>query len=298
MSFKCIACNYIANNKFNYDRHIKSIKHLDKINEESNIQNNKCEFCGVIFTRTCNLSRHMNTCNKKKTMDREYENIKMILEKNDQIINAKDDTIAIQKAEIAHLKSIVNSAENIVKTSISSMAYVIKNYTEAPALEIMTEYEELNKDNNNEKFVRTLIYEYKNRHLDAYIGDFIIKIYKKEDPAQQSIWNSDTNRLTYAIRNIIANNKTDWKIDKKGIKVNELIIAPIVNYIDEEVRYFVSNMKIDYESVSQIKDGIEVVNITSAILKIIELHALNKDISRYIAPYFYIDKTVKCTTEE
>jgi hypothetical protein len=67
----------------------------------------------------------------------------------------------------------------------------------------------------------------KEKKLIPYLGDIIIKYYKKENPKDQSIWNSDTTRLNYLIRELIDTELT-WTCDKAGLKVNEFIIIPLL----------------------------------------------------------------------
>ena len=43
----------------------------------------------------------------------------------------------------------------------------------------------------------TLVYNYENKNLHKYLGDFIIGHYKKDNPSEQSMWSSDVSRLTY-----------------------------------------------------------------------------------------------------
>jgi hypothetical protein len=299
MEFSCDPCSYSTNDNFNYKRHLETKTHQKKLNQLKTItvENTICVYCNRKFGSSSGLAKHDRSCVKKTGAAQQIETlIKTIdykddmIEHKDDMIDQKDDMIAQLKAENAHLRDVVNTAGKIVKTSVSSMAYALKHYNNAPALETIKNCEELSNNQDNERFVRVLVYEYKNKHLEEYIGNFIIKSCKKDDPSEQSIWNSDTSRFTYLIRNIITDNKIDWKIDKKGIQTNQFLIVPVVDYVEKEIRQYVGSMRLQYETVAQLKDGIEMVNHTSAILKMIELESLNKDILRYIAPYFYLNK--------
>ena len=179
----------------------------------------------MIFTQACNLSRHKKICLEKKTIVDELTNKNEALKQKDEALKQKDETISVLKSEVDYLKTIINNSGSIIKTSMSTLAYVIKNYKEAPAIGFVYDYSALHYEQSNAEFAENLIHEHNHNKLHTYIGNFIIK-------TQQSIWNSDTNRLTYIIREIITN-KTDWKIDKKGIKTNEYIIKPVLEYIDE-----------------------------------------------------------------
>ena len=101
-NFNCKICNYITKEKSNINRHMKSKKHLEKVqvitilpNDKQvenndilsapectynapqctqntvnimNTVNNKivCDYCGSEFTRSNSLIRHKNVCLKKK----------------------------------------------------------------------------------------------------------------------------------------------------------------------------------------------------------------------------------------
>jgi len=293
MEFECEPCNYKTNDQSNFVKHNKSKKHIAKKEIQKNVKivTNEyiCVNCERQFSSPSNVARHEKACNKRIQMPLKMELLEQKIDHKDEMMEQKDQLIAQLKLEVAHLKSIVNTAETIVKSSVSGMTYAMKNYGNAPVLEKFLEYEDINCVENNDKFVRILVHEYKHKHLDAYIGDFIIKSHKKDNPSEQSIWNSDTNRLTYLIRDAIAN-KVDWRIDKKGVKTNEFIIVPVIDYVDKEVRSFISTLRINYDNVAAIKEGIELVNVTAKILKIIETESLNNDVLKYIAPYFYLNK--------
>jgi hypothetical protein len=253
------------------------------------------------------LSRHKHSCIEKTKLINEYnDKLKLkddiinelynVINQKDfdkqAIIDNKDEVISILKSEVAHLKSIVNNTGSIVKTSVSTMAYVIKNFKDAPALEMINDYSKLHNEQDNNSFIEELIHQYDHQKLDMYIGNFIVKTYKKEDPSKQSIWNSDTNRLTYLIRELL-NNKVDWKVDKKGIKTKQFIIEPILEYIDDQIRNYIQNFTIDYETISTKDAEKKMMKIKSAteIIKQTEDKVLCEQILKYIAPYFYLNKT-------
>ena len=316
MKFTCNFCNYSTDVKFCYEKHLNTKKHIEKINENPKISSKyhetiidlipenefKCVFCNNIYTNSGNLSRHKTTCLEKKTLIDEFKMQLLLkdeilkqkdetLKQMDETLKRADETIFILKSEVVHLKAIVNNTGSIIKTSVSAMAYVIKNYKDAPALESIKDYAAIHYEQDNTTFVENLIYEHNNNKLHIYISDFIIKTYKTDDPAKQSLWNSDTSRLTYLIREIITNNKVDWKVDKKGIKTTKFIIEPILKYIDDQIRNYVESYEIDHKvsakeaerQMMKLKSGME-------IIKNIETKVLSEEILKYITPYFYLIK--------
>jgi hypothetical protein len=242
------------------------------------------------------------------------------IDKLEEQLKHSKELIDTLKSENSNLKSLVHNAGSIVKTSVSAMSYAMKNYSDAPAIKqiencdkpsrsknsfvLSSDNDEvhystisfalsLSKDEQDTvKFMKKVIYEYKHKHLAAYLGNHIVRTYKKENPEDQSIWNSDTNRLTYLIRDIMKNNKIDWTVDKNGVKTNEYIITPIVNYVRERIKEYLPTLKIDpYNyTVSQIETIMDHVNKSVEIQKLIETEKLNGDILKYIAPHFFLTK--------
>ena len=252
-----------------------------------------CQYCNNNFSTTANLTRHIKSCFKKNELITSFEKQELInkLTEQNKLIDQKDEMINVLKSEVAHLKSIVNNTGSIIKTSVSAMAYVINNYEDAPALESLKDYSAIQYEQNNTEFVENLIYEHNNNKLHIYISDFIIKTYKKDDPAKQSLWNSDTSRLTYLIREIIVNNKVDWKVDKKGIKTTKFIIEPILEYIDIQIREYMQSYSVNRRiSAKEAEKQMMKMKSGTEILKNIETKILSEEILKHITPHFFLTK--------
>ena len=86
VKYECTICTYETKKKSDYNKHCKTIKHLQKVSQEGKLkscntkvhsnttvipqQNRvnekyKCEYCSIIFSRTDSLTRHKRTCVKK-----------------------------------------------------------------------------------------------------------------------------------------------------------------------------------------------------------------------------------------
>ena len=95
MKFNCEECNFRSNNKSNYNRHLKSKKHIsicENMDKEENILNitkNKftCKFCGKILSNQPSYSRHVNrTCKKRKKSAQEVKEQKnKVIKENENI---------------------------------------------------------------------------------------------------------------------------------------------------------------------------------------------------------------------
>ena len=299
-TFKCTTCNYATHDKSNFSKHNNSKKHKEKVHDVPKLSRNclvtvipdineinkfKCVFCGNSYQNSGNLVRHKTSCSEKHKLYDEVDELR-------KIINQKDEMITTLKSENTHLKSIVNNSGSIIKTSMSTLAFVIKNYKEAPVLESVKDYTALNYEQDNIAITENLIYEHNHNKLHIYIGDFIIKTYKTENPTKQSIWNSDTSRLTYLIREIIANNKVDWKIDKKGIKTTQFIVDPVLEYINTQIKDYIQNFDINYklDSAREAENKMMKLKSCTEIIKDIDDKILSEAILKYISPYFYLNK--------
>ena len=203
------------------------------------------------------------------------------------------------KSENRNLRILLNNAGTVVKTSVSTMSYIVKNYNEAPALEGPKNVAALHYDKTPQEFIERVIYEYRHENLIPYIGNIILKDYKKDDPKKQSLWNSDTARLTYIIRELF--NKTiDWRVDKKGIRTTQFIITPVLDYITEKLEDYIEKSAIGDRSESTKSVVDKMMNLQHArdIIQLIEDKVLEEEILKFMAPHLYLVKDGDLLTED
>lgn len=300
MTHYCKLCDYNTNEKFNFIRHLKSKRHVEKITkaELCNFQN-KCIYCNNIYSNASNLSKHQKLCDDKNLF--ELLNTKIISLENK--INNKDghkeellelelqnktDHILSLTSEINNLRSIINSN----KTSLSAYNYINSNYINAPPLEAVTNVVALHYEMSSNEFVEHIISLYKKNALVQFIGDFIVENYKKEDPNNQSLWNSDTSRLTYIIRTLLKNQKCLWMVDKKGIDTTNYLITPILKYIEEQLSKYISECDVSNRQLSTTELLIINDKISTAynLLQSINSTGTSESILRHIAPNLYLIK--------
>ena len=95
MKFKCILCNYSTKRKYDFKRHLKSKKHLNK--------NNKfiCE-CGKEYKYNTGLSKHRKKCVLKNKLE----------EMKNEIISLKDKNRIMENNTYKILEVIKQSSEN------------------------------------------------------------------------------------------------------------------------------------------------------------------------------------------
>ncbi|ARF09051.1 hypothetical protein Catovirus_1_1101 [Catovirus CTV1] len=305
-----------------------------------------CEHCESEYSKSSNLQRHLKSCvakkhtlletefekykiekdnetkiklleerlrtveSEKNNLENLMENEKKLLEKHiDDIKNQYENHIHTLKNENKFQKQLIDSAGGIIKKSMNTLTYLLLNHNNAPQLEALADYSTISK--NTEFLINDLIHYHRKGSFNKYIGDFIIKQYKKDDPNLQALWSSDIERLNYFIRELINNKEEDlkndnktlkiynkksdqicWVIDKKGIKVRQFIIDPLLKYIHDIGVKYLTEKSIQMDSLSS---G-EATRTASNMQEIgsINLGIRNKtlacDINKYIAPYFYLNK--------
>ena len=203
-SFVCDICNYTTKKQGNYNRHIKSAKHLQKEQNGLNIdqginyskvlhptstllppyfhqksqnetykKENICKYCGRLFSRPDTLSKHINTCKSKQIEDNELKD--KIKELNSQLELFKNENkhyiekVDYYKEETNYYKQMLREAGGLVKKSVSSLTYIVDNYSNAPALQIIKMEDIRTLEENEKKIVNYIISSYKHKTLGKYL---------------------------------------------------------------------------------------------------------------------------------
>jgi len=73
--YKCEKCDYLTNQKVNYEKHIKTEKHITGIRKtRSDKKENKCDICSHICSSKHTLKEHkLNMHSNKKEKEKEYK---------------------------------------------------------------------------------------------------------------------------------------------------------------------------------------------------------------------------------
>ena len=180
---------------------------------------------------------------------------------------------------------------------MNTFSYLLQNYNNAPCLNSLNDYSIISKD--TDYLINELILYYDKSKLDKFLGDFIVKHYKKDNPQLQALWNSDTDRLNYTIRELynINNNEKNsvqWIVDRKGLKMTQQIINPLLEYISNlNINYLKYKQRMNEESILNCTDKVmRNMHTLASINNDIRNNILSKEINKYIAPYFYLNKII------
>ena len=297
IKYACKPCKYSTNRKNNYDRHMTSTKHISTIRRNERVTHDmikhniikhnvideakqlifECMYCHNNFKRSDGLTKHLRSC----------------VIRNDQVYqeSEKDKQIMVLTSNVELLKSILTSPAVETQKFINAKSYLIKNYNNASPLIKLEDYSIIHSQNKKYTLIDTLIYHHSHKQLVKYLGDFIVKIYKKDNPSQQSVWTSDVSRMTYIIRNTI-NNKNVWSMDNKGVNTKTYIIQPLIDYINTEIKtYIIGQEKEVLKPMSaNVMEFLEKLGIAAIIMRIIDDNSLSNEVIKYIAPFFYLNK--------
>ena len=82
--YTCVPCNYKTGRKDNYNRHIQSVRHLDKIYEKE--KNYTCSLCNFKCNKKTNYNIHL-------TSNKHIQNVKVNSETNKNIIMSSSSNI-------------------------------------------------------------------------------------------------------------------------------------------------------------------------------------------------------------
>jgi hypothetical protein len=328
MKHICKFCKYSTRDSSHFKRHLKSDKHkqnspnengvidMDNINglDMENVNENDidveeadavdgdsaaikkyvCADCGFATIYNPNYYRHKKLCLQKQ---QEKNTTDKIIKEIEDENNSKIYKVLYEKSmeENKYLRSLVNKAGTLATKSISAISYVMQNYPNAPALEIVdiSKYEEMAAPNCS--LATTIVHYYRKKKLHKYLGDYVVEFYKKDDPELNSVWASDVVRETFIYRQYVGD-KLDWIVDKVAKKTGKKIIDPMLLYIRDVLKIYNAeenklskNMKLSTGEM-----GTHVRNNTDGmdVILLIENHTLKESILKYIAPYFYLDRTI------
>jgi hypothetical protein len=242
-----------------------------------------CSNCDTYFSSRQSLSRHKkNTCSKNKTNTELLEQNAELLKINAELLAKQNDDL---KNDKEYLKSLVQNASNIasdvVKYSSTALTFVAQNFANAQVLEAMPDYSAIKEDCGKRELAISICEFYKDNTLIRYLSQFLLDKYKKTNPEEQSIWNSDTTRLSYLIRKIVDNTPI-WTIDKKGVGFKECVITPLFSYILKELFKFMSNPNnLQYSNT---------IESCTLLIQDIQSSVICDEMLRFLAPHFHLSR--------
>jgi len=287
MSHVCTPCGYTTSRKIDLDRHNQSKKHLQIMSNQPNhtqdipisYQNEKkvfiCLYCKSEYSNSSALARHKKACGDKNTKETEVKSLQ--------------EKVSDLQKQVSKYEKQVETYEMMLKSltspqSVNYFNYICTTYPNPPALTGQKSYVNL-LEAKTMTLIEVITMYYGNDQLVNFIGDYIIKLYKKGEAKDQSMWSTDISRLTYIISESCKEKGNIWAYDKKGSKLKKIIIEPALQYIKEELLKFCkeNSTATDDPEFSQLQAAIN-------IIPLINNGSLASDINKYIAPEFAVNQ--------
>jgi hypothetical protein len=336
MRYNCLTCNYETYDFGNFSRHKNSKKHK---NNESKIDINAAEMqpafnqsaAGCDIKKSDNVSVCFNKSNEQnsysfaficdhcgskfKHHQSMYRHVKYRCQlKNDdtskvKLLEEKNKTLEKQNEKLIN---IATDNAGVAKKSMSVMSYALTHFNDAPPIKLLEDdqfnkisnllmYDDNGKKKTEKSIEEVILFHHKQGTLSRILGELIVKVYKKNNPKNQSTWSSDVARLTFIIKDVIGKSKkSKWVVDKKGVHFTETIINPLtekikellMNYNDKCGKYVKKmskkSMLNDFEE-SKIKNSLSQMQEANLTLLTIKLRKIHIEILKYVAPYFNLN---------
>jgi len=320
--YNCKNCEYSTDDRGNFYKHNLSKRHLKKATNHSTEKTPFAKICrkfagslpGEIPKRyTCDdcqfetahassYSKHKKRCaNKNNNVNAIIDDLKeskmknkLIEQENEFLKREVENKKMIERMHNQHvllLRQLIASSTKGSNGSVTSTLY--EHYQNNPPLKEI-EYMKLNSlIKPKSKLVDEMISCYKHNTLHEFLSRFILNIYKKKNYAEQSLFASDTSRLSYMIKETIYDNVSEWVPDKKGVKTKKLIIQPLTNHVIDLLEFCerrlvlkISDDISNTESLMRKKDDI------LHLKYYIEDGKLDDKINKFICAYLVMDKNM------
>ncbi|AYV78326.1 MAG: hypothetical protein Edafosvirus10_1 [Edafosvirus sp.] len=234
MKHECIICEYITTRKDEFNRHNESKKHLirsgviQKTKEEIEELKEKydfvCENCGEPYKHNSSLKRHKekNICKpivQNEPIIDQQDLLKIIEQKDELIKNLYEDKVDLLERQLEYFMESNKAYQQTFDFIVNNiMPYEI-------GLEQPIDYSVLHDEENDNKLLDELIYQYEKNSLADYFVGLLVKFYKKDDPRQQAVQNTDAPRVNYVIilydevfdENSKKKRTGKWQRDKGGL---------------------------------------------------------------------------------
>lgn len=206
-----------------------------------------------------------------------------------------DDIIAIyEKTKNKMIKDVDNEDEDVDVVDVVDVDNIdsITDVTDSQNDDVQETDDKLIKKKDDD-FIEDIFQQHSDGTLYKYIGDMIVKLYKKDNEKDQSIFNSDTSRLTYIISKVLyKDGETKWHIDKGGVNTKGIIIKPILEELRPLIVEYHHRKCVRQEETDDWR-RLRIEEKSLTIIKNIDNEVLHDKILKYMAKCFYLDTSKK-----
>ena len=191
--------------------------------------NHICDLCKRSYKHRSGLSRHRKKCleGSDAAKDKTIQELRNQMDEYRSLLKSSND-LTKQSMNIAQTNAA--TANTATKKSLSAINYLVKFHPNAPVIKPLGHREVKLLDMREDNLLETLDYHDRKKTLHKFIGDFIVTVYKEDDVKLQSVWVSDSSRLTYIVRKLL-NNEPKWVVDKTGRILLTSVIEPFLAHL-------------------------------------------------------------------
>jgi hypothetical protein len=188
--FECKCCKYITDNKSNYNRHIKSSKHIKTTQNKP-----YCEICNKNYVNKGNFLRHNATYHPEKLELYKNKKEDKIDDKNIIKDNTIIDHVNIVKEQLTDEinksnKEVIQVVNTAITRASSLIKYLMEHHKTTPPLKKIDEIKSIKllrdkykcpKIKNNYKLEEIFLKEYKDNIFIQNISKFILTLVNNND---------------------------------------------------------------------------------------------------------------------
>lgn len=307
-NFICDNCPKKFTTKFSLQRHKNICTNIENKDINNNSEFNKLEKNTKLIVENIILKEKLKL--KDELLTEKAKQIKIENKLKEELSKTKDKHIEylqqtnIENSRMAHSAqlSAINFASMYYNKPIGMIGvdrkeqYINKGLRKLPDMKRWIK----NKPELAEQYVaEKLIVLYSNDKFIDYICNVIHNAYKTEDPIDQTIWSTDVSRLVYIVRSTIENEdklENKWEYDKKGVKIKQSIIDPLLDEVQEIINQYLDEMNKLSKSDKKFDTfaKLEMVGIGNTIIHELKNRlSLKNQIIKAMAPLFFLERTVK-----
>jgi hypothetical protein len=117
---------------------------------------------------------------------------------------------------------------------MTTRKYAEKHFSDAPVMKEIDPSKLEYDENENIKYVETMIYYHNHGKLAEFLGKIIKEEYLNNNPKNQTIWCADVARLKFIIKD-----QDNWIIDKDNEKIKNLVIDKLLTNINNKLKNYI-----------------------------------------------------------
>lgn len=269
--FYCEVCNYGTNKPSDMKKHEETKVHMKKIEQTKN--NEQLKTNKQLKNNTEKKIININSVNKKHN-DNNLQSFSERLSKLEKIVFQLSNSHIVKRVNVyKHITTHYNKISELKQLS-SQLSLKLLNCEKM----------------NEQKIAENMLDKQKQHDLENFIGNFIIKEYKKENPELQQFWTIAQFKFVFLVRQRV-NFKVVWMRDTNGLHIIKHIINPLVETIGNILKTYIERQKeLAKTKILDVEKLKTYIQLESKISQDITNNKLQRKIMVYICNHFCLDK--------